>query len=88
MDRGFTDRALQTRIAPFLAVCSSRRSDSCGQAQAFAAKARALGTQIEVLPENLSHAEINATLGESSAYTAAVDRFLASLDPALATRLR
>ena len=79
---------LQTGIAPFLAVCSSRRADSCGQAQAFAAKARGLGTRVQVLPEDLSHEEINATLGEPSSYTTAVDRFLASLDPALATRLR
>ena len=79
---------LQTEIAPFLAVCSSRRSDSCGQAKAFATKARALGARVQVLPEDLSHGEINATLGESSAYTAAVDRFLAGLDPALAMRLR
>jgi hypothetical protein len=43
---------------------------------------------VQVLPEDLSHAEINATLGEPSSYTTAVDRFLASLDPALATRLR
>lgn len=79
---------LQTEIAPFLAVCSSRRSDSCGQAQAFAAKARRFGARAEVLPEDLSHREINETLGEPSAYTTAVDRFLASLDPALAVQLR
>ena len=77
---------LQAKIAPFLAVCSSRRSDSCGQAQAFATKARGLDTRVEVLPEDLSHGEINATLGEASGYTAAVDGFLASLDPALADR--
>jgi acetyl esterase/lipase len=79
---------LQTQIAPFLAVCSSRRSDSCRQAQAFAAKARGLGTRAVVLPEDLSHEEINAMLGEPSAYTTAVDGFLASLDPVLAARLR
>lgn len=79
---------LQTGIAPFLAVCSSRRADSCGQAQAFAAKARGFGTRVEVLPEDLSHGEINATLGQPSAYTSAVDGFLASLDPVLAARLR
>ena len=79
---------LHTGIAPFLAVCSSRRPDSCSQAQAFAAKARALGTQVEVLPEDLSHEEINATLGEPTAYTAEVDRFLAGLDPVLAMQLR
>jgi len=79
---------LQTGIAPFLAVCSSRRTDSCGQAQAFAEKARGFGARVEVLPEDLSHGEINATLGEPSAYTSAVDGFLASLDPVLAARVR
>jgi acetyl esterase/lipase len=78
---------LQTEIAPFLAVCSSRRADSCRQALAFAAKARGLGVRVQVLPEDLSHGEIDATLGAPSAYTAAVDRFLAGLDPAFAMPL-
>ena len=79
---------LHTDIAPFLAVCSSRRADSCRQAEAFAAKARGFGGRAKVLPEDMRHAEINGTLGEPSAYTTAVDRFLASLDPSLATRLQ
>lgn len=79
---------LQSKIAPFLAVCSSRRANSCTQANAFAVKARRFGTRVEVLPENLSHAEINRTLGQDSAYTSAVDEFLASLGPAIAERLR
>ena len=79
---------LRAKIAPFLAVCSSRRADSCGQADAFAAKASGLGARVQVLPEDLRHGEINEALGESSAYTRAVDRFLAGLDPALAMRLR
>jgi acetyl esterase/lipase len=79
---------LQAKIAPFLAVCSSLRSDSCPQAGAFAAKARRLGSRAQVLPEAMRHGEINEALGQSSAYTSAVDGFLASLDPALAGRLR
>lgn len=79
---------LHARIAPFLAVCSSQRADSCPQANAFAAKARGLGTRIDVLPEDLRHGEINADLGQPSAYTTAVDSFLASLAPTLAQRLR
>lgn len=78
---------LRGKIAPFLAVCSSRRVESCRQAEAFAAKARDSGARVQVLPENMFHGEINEALGESSGYTAAVDRFLASLDPSLATRL-
>jgi acetyl esterase/lipase len=79
---------LRTKIAPFLAVCSSRRVDSCRQAGAFAAKARGFGARVRVLPEDLSHGEINRSLGQPSAYTSAVDGFLASLDPGLADRLR
>lgn len=79
---------LHAAIAPFLGVCSSRRADSCAQANAFAAKARQSGSRVQVLPEDMTHGEINQELGQPSAYTAAVDGFLASLDPALAKRLR
>lgn len=79
---------LHAKIAPFLAVCSSRRADSCSQAEAFATKAGGVGARVEVLPEDMRHGEINEALGEPSAYTTAVDQFLASLDPSLAVRLR
>lgn len=79
---------LRSRITPLLAVCSSRRSDSCPQAQAFVDKARSFGTQARVLPENLSHEEINERLGTPSDYTAQVEAFMARLDPAVANVLR
>lgn len=79
---------LHAHIAPFLAVCSSQRADSCAQAQAFADKAKTYGSRVEVLPQDLRHGEINKKLGEPGDYTAAVDAFLASLAPALAARLR
>jgi acetyl esterase/lipase len=79
---------LRAKIAPLLAVCSSLRRDSCPQADAFAAKARAFGARVQTLPEALRHGAINEDLGLPSAYTSAVDGFLASLDPALADRLR
>jgi acetyl esterase/lipase len=65
--------------APFLAVCSSRRKESCGQADRFAARANAMGGKARVLREDLSHREINATLGAASDYTAQVDAFLQAL---------
>lgn len=74
--------------APFLAVCSSRREDSCPQAQAFVSKATALGMRAQVLPEDLSHAEINGDLGLASPYTASVDAFMAGLDPQVAARIQ
>jgi len=65
--------------APILAVCSSRRQESCGQADRFAAKGNGLGGRVRVLREDLSHMEINASLGDTSDYTAQVDAFLASV---------
>ena len=79
---------LQAKIAPFLAVCSSLRSDSCPQADAFVDKARGFGSRAQALSEALRHGAINEGLGLPSAYTSAVDGFLASLDPAQADRLR
>jgi len=62
---------------PMLLVCSSlRRDDSCGQSQRFASLVKAQGGQAQVLPQSLSHMEVNAQLGQPSDYTAAVDRFI------------
>lgn len=63
---------------PMLAVCSSRRADSCAQAQAFAAKVATLGGRVTVLPVDLGHGEINERLGTPGAYTDQVDAFLSS----------
>jgi len=79
---------LDARIAPFLAVCSSLRAESCGQARAFVAKAKTFGTHAKVLPEALRHGSINADLGLPSAYTARVESFMRTLGPAVARLLR
>ncbi|MFC3675802.1 alpha/beta hydrolase [Ferrovibrio xuzhouensis] len=65
--------------APMLLVCSTRRTDSCPPAKAFAAKAAALGGRVSLLPVEMTHHDINHRLGEPGAYTEAVDGFLASL---------
>lgn len=78
---------LQAGPAPFLAVCSTRRANACPQAQAFVARAQALGGRAETLGEDLSHMEINRDLGQESAYTRAVEGFLAGLGGGLASRL-
>lgn len=64
---------------PVLAVCSTRRPEACVQARAYAARAVALGGRVQVLAQDLSHRAINADLGESGAYTAEVDAFLAAV---------
>ncbi|AWI53143.1 esterase [Aquabacterium olei] len=66
-------------VAPILAVCSARRAESCQQARDFSARVPAGAPQVQVLPVDLSHGEINATLGEPGTYTDAVDRFLGGL---------
>jgi arylformamidase len=78
---------LEARIAPFLAVCSSKREDSCPQARDFVAKADSFGTRAQLLEEDRTHEEINEDLGTASDYTAQVEAFLGSLDPAVAKLL-
>lgn len=73
--------------APLLAVCSTRRKDSCPQAEAYRDKAVSLGSRASVLPQALSHSEVNDRLGLPGAYTHAVDAFLRSLSPELAHAL-
>ncbi|HEX7635056.1 MAG TPA: alpha/beta hydrolase [Noviherbaspirillum sp.] len=79
--------ALTVAGSPFLAVCSTRRSDSCPQADAFVTKASSLGMRASVLKEDLSHREINQRLGEAGNYTQAVEAFMRGLDPQVAARL-
>jgi len=74
---------------PWLGVCSSTRpDDSCGEARAYADKARSLGLQASVIPVALNHGAVSGELGKPGAYTQGVEQFMASLDPALAARLR
>jgi len=72
---------------PILLVCSTKRADSCPQAEQFSAKAKSLGTKASVLKQDLSHGEINQKLGEAGAYTEAVETFLGSLDESIAKLL-
>jgi acetyl esterase/lipase len=79
--------ALTRAGVPLLAVCSSRRDDSCAQASRYVAKATQLGMRASVLQEDMSHKEINERLGEDPGYTQAVESFLRSLDAAVAKTL-
>jgi arylformamidase len=80
--------ALRPGGVPLLAVCSRlRRDDSCAQSRSFVARAKELGVRGEVLGVALAHDEVNRDLGLGNAYTAQVERFLASLDPEVARRL-
>lgn len=79
---------LDQRTAPILAVCSTRRLDSCPQAQRFVAKAASFGTRAAVLAEDLSHGDINQLLGGESRYTAAIEAFMRGLDKGVAAALK
>lgn len=72
---------------PMLAICSSQRADSQAQSHAFAQHAAELGARVTVHEEDLTHREINERLGLPGAYTHAVEAFMASLDPGVASRL-
>lgn len=74
--------------APFLAVCSSRRRESCPQAHGYVRKATRLGTRAQVLEQDKSHKEINEDLGAPGAYTEAVEDFMRRLDPVVRGLLR
>ena len=62
--------------APILLVHSSRRPLAGRQARDFAAAVVAMGGRAEVLPVDLSHADLNAGLGREPEYTERVDAFL------------
>ena len=69
-------------------VCSTERPDQpCLQAHAMARHVHTQGGRAEVLPQPLTHGEINAELGLDSDYTRAVEGFMASLDAVVAQRL-
>lgn len=80
---------LDRAAAPWLGVCSlKRKDDPCGQGDALAKKSQGVGVNASTLPLNKSHGQINEELGKDPQYTAAVDRFMASLDPVVAALLR
>ncbi len=82
-------QAVRGVVPPYQFVCSTSRPDRpCLQAQGMAAHVQALGGRAEVLPQDLTHGEINANLGLDSDYTRAVEAFLGSLDAVVAQRLR
>jgi acetyl esterase/lipase len=71
---------MRSRIAPFLAVCSSLEGGgSCTRAQAFVDKALGYGTDAMVVQEGLEHDDINDKLGLLPDYTDEVNTFMTAL---------
>jgi arylformamidase len=79
--------ALSSEATTMLVVCSSRRDDSCSQAESFVARAVSLGAKATVLAQDLSHRDINMRLGLEGAYTETVEAFMAGLDKTIARML-
>ncbi|MES9991878.1 MAG: alpha/beta hydrolase [Candidatus Thiodiazotropha sp.] len=65
---------------PFLITCSARRKGACSQANSFAEMANSFGIRASVVSKDLSHKEMNETLGGNNDYTVKVEAFLSSLD--------
>ena len=80
-------RQLDKTATPLLAVCSSQRSDACPAAQKFAATAKRLGVNAQLLSQDRSHKAINQDLGADNVYTHEVEGFMATLDSEVARRL-
>jgi acetyl esterase/lipase len=80
--------ALNHKLFPFLAICSSKRKDSsCSQAGDFVEKAKLYGTQAQLMPVDYSHRDINIKLGVDYCYTQSVDNFIKKLHPTIETML-
>jgi len=68
--------ALTAGAPPMLLVCSTQRADdSCRQSQRFAAQANARGVRASVSEQDLSHLQVNDTLGLPGSETDAVQAF-------------
>lgn len=80
---GWTAASPRHRLAadalPMLLVCSRRRAESCAQARTFAGNAERLGIRMHVMPVDLSHGSLNATLGRPGPYTREVAAWIDDL---------
>jgi len=75
--------------SPWLGICSTTRPDEiCTQTQSYVDKSRRLGVMADILPLAKSHGALNSELGTPGSYTAAVEKFMAQLDPAVKKRLQ
>lgn len=64
---------------PMLLVCSSKRSDSCPQADGYAAAVRRQGGTATVTPVDLTHQQIDQHVGLHGTLTATINTFLHAL---------
>ncbi|MBP7253561.1 MAG: alpha/beta hydrolase [Alphaproteobacteria bacterium] len=68
---------LAPTATPMLVVCSERRGDKpCIQSEQFVRKAKGLGVQAILAPQDKGHGSISKDLGEDPVYTRQVDSFI------------
>lgn len=67
---------LRQRTEPVLLVCSRQRRGVCKTVKTYADKAKSYGSRARVLPVDLSHKQINETLGTATQYTRLVDKWI------------
>lgn len=70
---------LSSRSVAMFVVCSTRRRNSCQQANAFVEKIASFGVRAVMLEKNLSHRELNKYLGLENDYTNKIESFMLSL---------
>jgi acetyl esterase/lipase len=64
---------------PLLVICSSLRSDSCPQADAFERKASPLQHRMTIWTQPMGHSDIDRQLGLPGPYTDSVARWISSI---------
>lgn len=70
---------LKREAIPMMLICSLKRpDDSCGQSRAFAAHLKVIGQDAPVVPQPLTHMEVNNNLGLDGDYTSTVDAFISA----------
>ena len=79
--------ALSADALPMLLAYSTRRADSSSQVISFAASARSLDVKTVILPQDLSHRDMNLHLGIAGTYTQAVEAYLVALDKSIKERV-
>ena len=70
---------LTEKAAPMLIVCSTKREYACPQGEHFLHKAESLKVKTSILPQELSHKNINKYLGLENEYTVFVEEFINTL---------
>lgn len=70
---------IKSKISPMLIVCSTKRKDSCPQAESYQEKAQLFQSNVKILKKDFSHGDINLQLGLDSEYTKEIEDFLSKI---------